>query len=623
MSKTLQLKPLYRSFTLERSGIDAENRTVELSASSETPVERWFGTEILDHSPGSVRLDRMNSRSAPLLVNHNDDDQVGVVESAWLDGRKTKCKVRFSRSARAQEILNDVVDGIRSTVSIGYRIHRMVTESIENDKETMRAVDWEPFEVSLASIPADASVGVGRGEDTAGTNDCVVTTKRDMSDTNNNTATAQGGIAAPATVTPAATTHQVTVTADEVRAAELSRCREIRAVAKATRRDDIEALAEKAIEDGISADDFRKRAFDEICKNAKPAHINCDIGMSRTDLSQWSLVRALRKMANGQRVDGLEREASDAVAKLTGRDTQGIFIPGDVMRRALVAGTPTAGGNTIATDLTLPMIELLRNRMVVAQLGSTYLTGLSGNVAIPSQTGGATAYWLAETAEVTASQQTISQVALTPKRLAARTAYSKSLLAQASVDIEGFVRGDLMSVLALAKDAAALQGTGADGQPTGIAYTENLSTAVTFSNTASPTWSEIVSFETNVASNNADVGRLAYVVNATARGKLKSLPKVSGTALFMFEPDPQGRPGWGTINGYPAATTQQILSSKNVLFGNWGDLLIGDWDGIDVVVNPYTYAATNQIEVVMTVLTDVAVRHAASFCQCSSSITAS
>ena len=141
---------LFRTFNLNRESVDAETRTVDLAFSSEEPVERWFGNEILDHNPNAIRLGRLNGGGA-VLVDHDPSDHVGVVESVSVDGdRVGRATVRFGNSARATEIFND------------YRIHRMVMEEEKEGAESYRALDWEPYEVSIVSIPADASVGVGR-----------------------------------------------------------------------------------------------------------------------------------------------------------------------------------------------------------------------------------------------------------------------------------------------------------------------------------------------------------------------------------------------------------------------------------------------------------------------------
>jgi len=155
------MQPMTRSFDLVRASVDADARTVEMDFSSEAPVERWFGREVLDHKPSSVRLDRLNNK-APLLLDHDSRNQIGVVESASIKSGKGRAMVRFSKSPAGEAIFQDVLDGIRNKVSVGYRVHKMtLSESAKNGNEdTYRVDDWEPFEVSVVSIPADDSVGV-------------------------------------------------------------------------------------------------------------------------------------------------------------------------------------------------------------------------------------------------------------------------------------------------------------------------------------------------------------------------------------------------------------------------------------------------------------------------------
>ena len=155
---------LTRTFELDTRAISKEARTIPLSFSSEEPVERFFGIEILDHKPESVRMDRLK-KGVPILLNHDRDKQVGILESPSIDGdRKGRGIARLGASSLATEVWQDIQDGIRKEVSVGYRIHQMVMEKQEGDTSTYRATDWEPLEVSIVSIPADVSVGIGRGE---------------------------------------------------------------------------------------------------------------------------------------------------------------------------------------------------------------------------------------------------------------------------------------------------------------------------------------------------------------------------------------------------------------------------------------------------------------------------
>ena len=154
---------LVRSYVVDDFKVDLEKRTVELSFSSESEVGRWFGVEILDHSQGAIDLSRLNNR-APFLMDHNSRDQVGVVESAWLDvsQRKGRAIVRLSKSARGEDILQDINDLIRTKISVGYIINKAILKEQREHDDVYLITSWQPYEISCVSIPADDDVGVGR-----------------------------------------------------------------------------------------------------------------------------------------------------------------------------------------------------------------------------------------------------------------------------------------------------------------------------------------------------------------------------------------------------------------------------------------------------------------------------
>lgn len=576
LRKRLQNETFFRDFNLERKSVDEKSRTVKLAFSSEEPVDRFFGTEILDHDSKSVRLDRIRSGGA-LLLGHNPDDQVGVVEDAAINpaDRVGRATVRFSKSAKGEEVFQDVIDGIRKSISVGYRIHEMVQEKKKDGSPTYRAIDWEPLEISLVSIPADASVGVGRSIDEQ-----------------------QGRI----------------ILMENVKVLEeKTRIMTLQGMGQSF---DCVQKAREAIDSNWSTEDFRKWVQKHI-HYAKPIppgppdlEWGANLGMGKKEIKEYSLVRAIRTMSENRPLDGLEKEASDATAKLTGRQAKGFFIPEDITasKRVMQAGDSAKGGFTVGSDvLGESMIELLRNRTVVSQLGALNLGGLVGNVLIPRITGGAVAAWLSETGTSTATDQAFGQLSLVPKRLAATTAYSKELLIQASIDVEGFIRGDLMRVLAIAKDLAALDGLGANGQPLGIINTTGIK-SVTFG--AAATFAKLIDFETQVANANADVGSLGYLTTTAVRGKWKSAVKVTNQAVFLWENGPVL--GSSVVNGYRAEATNQMPGNK-VIFGNWNDLIMADWSGMDVVVDPYSLKKQGQIEITITLYTDIGVRNAVSF----------
>ena len=614
-----RLRELHRSFTVERSGIDAEKRTVELSFASELPVERWFGYEVLSCAPDAVDMNRLNSGGA-LLMQHNPDDQVGVVERASVVGGKCRATVRFSKSARAQEIFQDVCDGIRSLVSVGYAVKNMVlSEQDEEDGDTYLVNSWEPYEISLVSIPADSSVGVGRRKPNAG---------EAANNLNPSTHMAEN------TVTAAAAPAAVTVTERAVVAAhDSTRMVEIMAIGAHFKVP--QERINKALVENEPLEAFRTFVVSEHLK-AEPVVANPNLGMSRQEKKRYSITRAINRIANRQEVDGIEGEASEACAKLFRRATpaSGFIVPQDVaggndremieamfrvnpalelshygqkLLRTLATNVFASGGAMVGTELLGgSMIELLRNRTLLNQLGVGTLSGLVGNIAIPRQSGAAMAYWLAEGDSITASTQTVAQVGATPRMLGARTGYQKQFLAQSSIDGEAFVRDDLMRVLAIAKDLAGIAGKGG-AEPVGILNGPTGVSTITYS--TATTWAKILENESTVFTANADnLGAISFLTNITVRNKWKSIPRIAASTMPLFLVDDKNQ-----ANGYDVNVTNQIATTgtlaNRTIFGVWNQAMFCDWAGMDVVVDPYTQAANNQVIVTISMLTDFIVRH--------------
>lgn len=331
------------------------------------------------------------------------------------------------------------------------------------------------------------------------------------------------------------------------------------------------------------------------------------------EIQGFSFCRAIARLAAHEPLDAREREASNAVAKIVNRAPSGFYIP--LARRDLNAsGTANLGGNTVQTDVPgSQFIDLLLAESVCAKLGAVNLTGLVGDVAIPSGASGAIAYWVAENEQTTGSNPTFGQVGLTPHRLSASCIISKRLLAQSSIDVEGYVRSHLARIIAVELDRVALAGTGSNGQPTGILSTSNVG-SVTFGGAA--TYTKLIEFETALATTNALSGSLAYVVSPATCAKWKNTPKLGSVVPeFLWSNRESGKPSGqlGAVDGYASVSTTHLTGSDRVVFGNFRDLIIASWAGLDVIVDPYTLADTHQIKVTVNLLCDIAVRHPGSF----------
>ena len=563
---------------------EVEDRTYEFPFSSEFPVARYFGNEILSHEANAADLSRLND-GAPLLFNHNPDRVIGVVEQARIDskGRRGYARVRFSRNPFAQEVLSDVKDGVLRNVSFGYSIDRME----ERGSGDFVATAWAPYEVSIVSVPADKTVGIGRAL----------------------TPTDPAASAAPSPdplPSMESTTPDLAVVRAEAAEAERSRINEISALCDKHNMGD---LGRQLVESGRSIDEARAAVLDKMNIQQEPVTMSAaDIGMSEKESRNFSFLRAINYLSNptdrsAREAAAFEIEASEAAASKLGRQSRGITIPQDVLRRDLNVGAATAGGNLVETMLDAgSFIDLLRNASALDQAGATVLTGLTGNVAIPRQSGAATAYWVAESGAPTESQQTVDQVSLTPKTVAAFTDYSRRLMIQSSIDVENMVRGDLARVLALKIDLAGLYGTGSNSEPLGLKLTTGIGTE-NFA-AAAPTFEEVVALESDVATANALLGNPVYLMNAAMRGSLKTTKKDAGSGMFIMDGN--------EVNGYRGVLSNQVASG-DLWFGNFADLIIGYFSGLDIMVDPYSNSTSGTVRVVAMQDVDIAVRHPESF----------
>jgi HK97 family phage major capsid protein len=565
---------------------EVEDRTYDFPFSSEQPVARYFGNEILSHEKGAADLSRLND-GAPLLFNHNPDRVIGVVERAYIDDEKRRgyARVRFSRNEFAQEVLRDVRDGIIRNVSFGYAIDKME----ERSSGEFVATSWTPTEVSAVAIPADQTVGFGRS----------------LSESDPEPA-ASAAISTPPVPEMENTTPDMEVVRAEAVEAERSRIAEVTSLCN---KHGMEDLGRQLVESGRSINEARAAVLEKLNIKEEPVNMKAaEIGLTEKESRSFSFLRAINYLANptdraAREAAAFEIEASEAAADKLGRASRGITIPVDVMRRDLNVGTATAGGNLVETQLdSANFIDLLRNASALDQAGATVLTGLSGNVNIPRQSGAATAYWVAESGSPTESQQTIDQVALTPKTCGAFTDFSRKLMIQSSIDVENMVRTDLARVLALEIDRVGLYGSGSSNQPLGLKDTTGVLSEDFAANT--PTFAEVVALESDVSGANALLGSPVYVMNAAMAGSLKTATKDSGSGQFIL----QG----GEVNGYRAVISNQV-ASNDLWFGNFSDLIIAYFSGLDLMVDPFTGSTSGTVRVVALQDVDIAARHGASF----------
>lgn len=617
------MQNMSRFAVFERETVNTENRTVEVAFSSEEPVKRWFGDEVLSHAPGACDLSRLNDGGA-VLFNHAWDKHIGVIERAWIDSdKKGRALIRFGNSARAAEKWQDVQDGILRHISVGYRVNDMALDNPDADYDDYRYIvtSWEPYEISFVTVPADTTVGVGRS------NTPEVTQLPVEPETQNPEPVEKGNRNMDKTQNkPAVVPAEPNDTAERGMQAERSRVSELLAIGRAyAAHGGIEA-AEKVIASGGNEANLRA----VIMENMKaPTTVTSDsIGMNATEKREFSLLRAMEAAATGKwEKAGLEREVSAELEKQHGRSATGFFVPTDLMARAYSKGNAANGGNTIATDFRDDLfIDLLRNRLATAQLGATVLDGLVGDITIPKQLTGNSVTWVDENGQANDSNATFGQIGLKPKTVTANTELSRKFMLQSSLSAEQFARNELLQAMMLGIDLAAINGSGTSNQPTGILNTSGIGAVAIGTNGGSLTWQHIVALETSIAAANADLGNLAYLTNTKVRGALKTTLKSEGVSGYIWQD------GDTPLNGYRCAVSNQVPSNLTkgsaagkcspLIFGNWADLMIAHWGVLDVIVDPYTKG--KQGAVVITVLQDVdiAVRNAESFAAVKDIVTA-
>ena len=392
-------------------------------------------------------------------------------------------------------------------------------------------------------------------------------------------------------------------------------------------------LVDHLIDNGVAVADAREQVLAKIATRHE-ATVGAvadagygSVGMSQAEVKQYSVMNVLRYLADPKPATasaaGYELEWSEEAQKQHSRSAAGVIIPHDVIAsrpRAAAAGTLAAGGALVGTDrLDGSFVELVRQRSAFISAGATVLSGLQGNVEIGRQTGKSTYYFVGEDVDVTASDLTFGLINMTPKTIGARVPVSRRLMIQSSPDIETLVRNDIINEITLGVDYVTGYGTGSSSQPLGLAnasgigsVTMSAGTTINFSTQQGGgsglvgVWGDYVNLETAISNANLDIGAMRYVMNSAMRGGCKQVLRASTAGSDYIMTDA------GTINGYPVNVSNQI-QQNDVFFGNFSELLVGFWSGIDLVVDPYTQSAKGQVIFTAFQDFDVAARRANSF----------
>ena len=350
-----------------------------------------------------------------------------------------------------------------------------------------------------------------------------------------------------------------------------------------------------------------EREYNDLCKQIADIDNEIrDLGNKLNNkkevrkMEKFSLLKAIRAIANNQTLDERSQEVVNTgieEMRKSGQSYSGQIILPVEERAAIVAGTAKNGQEVVAEDK-LNILAPLRDKLVLSAAGANFMTGLVGNVSIPTYSG-ANVGWGAETAIASDGAGTFGEVELSPKRLTAYIDISKQFLIQDSASAEALIRKDIVDAISNKLESTILGNVaGSATQPAG------LFNGVT-ADTAEVTFADILNMEKTLEKKNV-YGDIKFIVSPDAKYILRNTA-VGGTKsdFKMIMSD-------GEIDGIPTLCTNAV-ASKGIILGNFNDLVIGQWGGIDLTVDPYTQAANGKIRLVVNAYFDAKAQRADSF----------
>jgi HK97 family phage major capsid protein/HK97 family phage prohead protease len=639
-----------RRLSIERLK-DGDAAIYRVSLSSETPVKDWMWgpPNVLVHSRAAVQLDHLGDRGLPFLRNHGAhdvDNVIGRIHSLKIENKRLVGVLRWSKANPAADRVKQMVDeGTITDMSISAEpITRERIEDEDGNVTLVRWTAWRPVEASAVAIGADQTVGIGRNkaqgftasedggmlaaedgtqDESAAKRQKSRSTQRgqimDDQDLDNGAADEREDAEVRVTRASDRNDRDAVTKAEEDR---ISACRKF-GEANGVGEDVIQMWIKRGASYTQIADDIerilKKRGESKVSRSA--------LDLTERETQSYSLARAILA-ARDESWKGaeFEQECHEEIAKRLNKmpDRHTFFVPMEVqqrnlqtsvdiggyldqrhgIKRDLTAASASGGGYTVGTSI-VGFDPLLRNISVLMRMGVTRLPGLRDNVTIPRQTASATASWLGSEADTIAeSQQTFTQLPLTPKDVGGYTEISRRLLQQSSIGVEAMVSADLAAVVALAADAAGLSGSGADGQPTGL---DNVTGIGSVSGT-SLGFAGILEFQTDVATANVMPMRGGYVTTPAVAALMIQRVKYSNTASPLWD----GNIWDGSMQGFPAMSSNQIATAV-MYFGDWSKMVLAEWGTLEIDTNPYAGFTQGIIGIRALYSLDVGVRYPAAF----------
>ena len=564
----------HRTLVIELDERALEGRTIEASLSSELPVNRGEFNEILVHDNSAINMERADI-GLPLLFGHDQSDPIGTVENIRIANRKLQGTLRLGQSSRATEVWNDIKSKVLRFLSIGYSIDDVVEEG-----RNMFVNSWTPYEVSVVGVPADHSVGIQRSYPKSKESIMENKIEKELS--------------------------------------ELSKDRNSKEIiALGKHHNELEFATDCAMRD-MPLDEFRAELLKK--KQTQPISTSYTSFEQEREMSkrEYSLGKVIQAQLNGDWSQaGFEREMSQEIAQRSGRTTTGAFVPPSALAVRTTLNT-TNTSNLVGTQyMPESFIDLLRPFNVTIDAGATTMSGLNQNVAIPRMTAGSSAEWVAEGSAPAESTPTFNQLTLTPKGVSARVSYTRKALTQMLPPLENLMRSDLLAGVSETIDQAVINGAGGNA-PTGILNTNALSVVSSGTNGGNITYENISTMIADVdTANGLLTGRGTFITNSQVANKLRTtLRNPSGTdATFISNNRDE-------LLGYRYLQSQNVPSNLTkgtgtglsaLIFGDFSQVIIGDFGSPEIIVDPYTNSTTGDVIVSIFGFVDVGIRHIQSF----------
>lgn len=387
------------------------------------------------------------------------------------------------------------------------------------------------------------------------------------------------------------------------------------------RQAEIEALDAK-IEEATQVEEVKKRAAESAGASEAKSLIapeDKEMGQMR---KRYSLHKALRSQMvnNNIPLDGVEREIHDEAvkdARAAGVEVSGLVIPTSSKRADGQTVTQDSGnfGGALVGETTMGVIDLLRPKPITEELGATFMRDLRGNVKFPVNQGGITATWEGEVTQVSNSKNQYGSKTMSPNRLAVSVPISLQNILQSSIDLEAYTIADIRDVIANEIDAKAINGSGTSNQPLGLLNDPDINVQAAGTNGGAPTWAQIVALESDVYIANANAAKMGYLINPATKGKLKVTKHEAGDLGYLMAMD-------NTINGYKVAVSNLVPSNLTkgtgtnlsaAIFGDWKQLLIGQWGFMDISVDEFSRKREGYVEITVNAFVDVLVKQPKAF----------